>query len=345
MDSYNGFLQRSNLLNMIFFIFLGILVVSVLLDRKKFRNAIYLQFAIMSGLVALLFDLGGNSFFYVVQALLILAVLFLVVIVPLGLIINGFIIVKKEGFSLQNLLAVLFAIFILCGEAACLYVISGVNQSVYTKWIILALVLFAAMVIYVSMVFLAFMFYSFFVMIIPRRIHFDYVVVLGAGLLHGETVTKLLSQRIDKGIKVYKRSKGTCKLIMSGGQGPDEKISEAQAMKNYAVSNGIAEEDILLEDKSANTMENLANCQKIIQAKEGNHSVAVVTSQYHMLRAIVYAESLHFAITGIGAHTALYYWPAAMTREYAGLVKHYKKTYFFFFIAMEILLAWFVLCS
>lgn len=345
MDSYNGFIIRSNLLNIIFFLFLGILVISVLIDRKKFRNAIYLQFTIMSGLVALLFSLGGNSFYYVVQALLIMAVLFLVLIVPVGLIINGFIIVKKEGFSLQNLLAVLFAIFILCGEAACFYIISGVNQSSYTKWIILALVLFAAMVIYVSMVFLAFMFYSFFVMIIPRRIHFNYVVVLGAGLLHGDTVTKLLSQRIDKGIKVFKRSKGACKLIMSGGQGPDEKISEAQAMKNYAVSKGIANEDILLEEQSVNTMENLTNSQKIIFAREGKHSVAVVTSQYHMLRTIVYAEALHFQITGIGAHTALYYWPAAMTREYAGLVKHYKKTYLFFFIAMEILLTWVVLFS
>jgi Uncharacterized conserved protein len=58
---------------------------------------------------------------------------------------------------------------------------------------------------------------------------------------------------------------------MSGGKGSDEKLSEAQAMKNYALEQGIPEEDILLEDTSVNTMENLANSKKIIDARDGKH--------------------------------------------------------------------------
>jgi uncharacterized SAM-binding protein YcdF (DUF218 family) len=256
---------------------------------------------------------------------------FLLLIVPILLIFNGFIVVKREGLSLSNLLALFFAIFIISGEFASVLSLFNGNPA-KPLWVSSIELLFGITVFYVSMVFLAFMFYSIFVRWIPRKSHFDYVVVLGGGLIDGERVSKLLAQRIDKGIKVYRKTGNACKIIMSGGQGSDEKISEAQAMKNYALTQGVPEDDILLEDQSVNTMENLGNSQKIIQAREGKHDTAVVTSQYHVLRANVYAQVLHFPITGIGAHTALYYWPTAMTREYAGLVRHYWKTYLFFYL-------------
>ncbi|WP_161947224.1 YdcF family protein, partial [Streptococcus suis] len=71
----------------------------------------------------------------------------------------------------------------------------------------------------------------------------DYVVVLGAGLI-GNKVTPLLASRIDKGIAIYQKQPGS-KLIMSGGQGPDELIAEGQAMANYALEKGVPAEDIL----------------------------------------------------------------------------------------------------
>lgn len=324
-------LQQYNLLDFIALGSLILLLISVAIDRKKFRNAIFLQFTLIAAVICLVYHLRETGIVNYVYLLLLLIVFFLLIVVPILLIFNGFIIVKREGLSLSNLIALLFSILIICGEFASLFCIAGVGPNTSLTLICLAF-LFSAAVFFVSMVFLAFMFYSFFIRIIPGKIHYDYVVVLGCGLINGERVSKLLSQRIDKGIKVYQRSGGACKLIMSGGKGSDEKLSEAQAMKNYALEQGIPEEDILLEDASVNTMENLANSKKIIDARDGKHATAVVTSQYHMLRANVYAEHLHFPVTGIGAPTALYYWPAAITREYAGLVKHYWKTYLFFFL-------------
>ena len=70
-------------------------------------------------------------------------------------------------------------------------------------------------------------------------------------------VSKLLANRIDKAIKIYNKSKRKPVIIPSGGQGGDETISEAEAMKQYLLEHGIPEEHIILEDKSKNTMENL----------------------------------------------------------------------------------------
>ncbi|MGD6574786.1 YdcF family protein, partial [Xanthomonas citri pv. citri] len=82
-----------------------------------------------------------------------------------------------------------------------------------------------------------------------------YVVVVGAGMI-GDKVTPLLASRIDKGIAISQKQPGS-KLIMSGGQGPDELIAEGQAMANYALEQGIPAEDISIENQSTNTEENL----------------------------------------------------------------------------------------
>ena len=335
MEEFFGISQKLNIFSVIAIVSLILLIISTAIDRRRFRNAIYLQVFVLTGLVALLGLLYDNPFYPLVYFLIVVLASFLVFIVPFLLIINGFVVVKREGFSLSNIVALLFGILILVGEVAAAYSLSSAGP-LYTNYMLVGLLLFGMLVFYISMVFLAFMFYSFFIRLIPRRLKFDYVVVLGAGLINGERVTKLLSERIDKAIKVYKRSGGKCRLIMSGGQGADEKISEAQAMKNYALNQGVPEDAVLLEDKSINTMQNLVNSQKLIEEQPGHHTTAVVTSQYHVLRANVYAKALQFPMTGIGAHTAFYYWPAAMTREYAGLVKHYWKTYLIFYLLFAV---------
>ena len=339
-----GLLKYTNLIYLMILVSGGLFIVSVIIDRRRFRNAIYLQLFIITGIIGLQAALYDTPAYMIINVVMVLMITFLLLIVPFLLIINGFVVVKIEGFSLSNIVALLFGILIIGGEIGSLYSISGVGPT-DSKLHFCIILLFSILVFYLSMVFLAFMFYSFLIRIIPRRVTYNYVVVLGAGLIDGERVTKLLSERIDKAVKVYKRSKKVgCCLIMSGGQGPDEKISEAQAMKNYTLTLGVDEKDILLEDQSANTMENLANCKQIIESREGGNSTAVVTSQYHVLRADVYARSLDFPMTGIGAHTAFYYWPAAMTREYAGLMRHYWKTFLFFYLlfAVPVVLSLFV---
>ena len=181
------------------------------------------------------------------------------------------------------------------------------------------------------MAFLIFMIYSVFLMIIPRKKDFDFVIIHGAGLLDGSRVSKLLSDRIDKAIDVYRKDPTPPILIPSGGQGGDETISEAAAMKGYLLEKGIPEEKIIIEDQSATTFENLKNSKDIIDAAEGRKYTALVTSNYHVYRALRYCRKVGLKCVGIGSHVAFYYWPSALIREFIAV--HAEKKHFLYLAA------------
>ena len=186
-------------------------------------------------------------------------------------------------------------------------------------------------VIYGSMSFLIFMIYTLFLQIIPRKKDFDYVIIHGAGLLDGQRVSKLLRDRLDKAIEVYRKDPTPPKLIPSGGQGSDETISEAEAMKSYLLEQGIPENDIILEDASKTTYENLLNSKKIMDIIEGRKYTALVTSNYHVYRALRYCRKIGLVCTGIGSHVAFYYWPSALIREFIAI--HAEKKHAVLFLA------------
>uniref|UniRef100_UPI0023F86392 YdcF family protein n=1 Tax=Streptococcus orisratti TaxID=114652 RepID=UPI0023F86392 len=154
--------------------------------------------------------------------------------------------------------------------------------------------------------------------ILPPKL--DYVVVLGAGLI-GEQVTPLLASRIDRGIAIYRKNPGS-KLIMSGGQGPDEVISEAQAMANYALVKGVAADDIILENKSTNTKENIKFSRNLMT---NGSQFALVTNYYHVFRALLIARQLGIKCIGYGAKTKFYFSLNAFIREFVGYLVYTKK--------------------
>ena len=132
-------------------------------------------------------------------------------------------------------------------------------------------------------------------------------------------MSKLLRDRLDKAVEVYRSDPSPTVLIPSGGQGPDETISEAEAMERYLLSKGIPEKDIIREDRSTSTMENLRFSKEIIDSREGRKYTALVTSNYHVYRALRYCRKIGLKCTGIGSHVAFYYWPSALIREYIAI--------------------------
>lgn len=141
----------------------------------------------------------------------------------------------------------------------------------------------------------------------------DYIIVLGCGLLQGSEVSPLLAGRIQRAWKVYrrqvKRGQKPPVLVMSGGQGADEALPEAQAMKAYAVRLGVPEQDVLTESASKNTWENML----------------FSTTNYHVFRAGLYAKQAGLPAQGIGAKTKFYYWYNAVLREYLAVFVMHKK--------------------
>uniref|UniRef100_UPI0025F8263F YdcF family protein n=1 Tax=uncultured Clostridium sp. TaxID=59620 RepID=UPI0025F8263F len=84
----------------------------------------------------------------------------------------------------------------------------------------------------------------------------QYILVLGAGLKDGYNPSATLRYRLNAAIDCVETYGNTGIIVVSGGQGADEKISEAEAMKKYLIDYGVPENRILVEDKSRTTDEN-----------------------------------------------------------------------------------------
>ncbi len=108
-------------------------------------------------------------------------------------------------------------------------------------------------------------------------------IVYGAGL-KGEEPGVTLKKRLDKTIE-YMNELPMSVCIVSGGQGADEPMPEADVMRNYMVRNGIDEDRIFLEDKASNTIENIKNSYAIIEDKGLNkEGIVSVSNAFHIPR-------------------------------------------------------------
>jgi len=167
----------------------------------------------------------------------------------------------------------------------------------------------------------------------------DYIIVLGCWINDGK-VTPILARRIDKAIEFYRSQKKlhkAPKLVLSGGQNADEICSEAEAMKTYALEQGIPNEHIILESKSVSTYENMKFSKEIMDKDSGGKSYQCIyaTNNYHILRAGILARKAGLKINGIGAKTAFYYLPNAILREYiAYIFIHLKLNIIFVLVSL-----------
>jgi uncharacterized SAM-binding protein YcdF (DUF218 family) len=320
-------------------IFCGIFAFSMHKDRSRYRNTVLLIFAAWSFILFVLSFAG--EFANEIGLVIFLLFALLMLAFPTFLVINGVVMLKREGRALANLLAMLLGIVLLVGEIALfawtffLWIapqtgLKDIAENIGDTGSFILMFLWVSAA-YVTVVFGSFMFYCIFLQLLPHKRDFDYVIIHGAGLKKDGTVTKLLADRCDKAIEVYQKDETPPILIPSGGQGGDEVCSEAEAMEKYLISKGIPEDHILKEDRSTTTMENLRNSKELIESREGRHYTALVTSNYHVYRAMRYARKIRLSAVGIGAHVASYYWPSALIREFIAI--HREKKHMLLFIA------------
>ena len=133
----------------------------------------------------------------------------------------------------------------------------------------------------------------------------DYIVVLGAQV-RGTTPSWSMHDRLTAALD-YLNAWPESKAVVSGGQGPDEGCSEAEAMQTWLLARGVAPERILLEDQSETTRENLTYSFNVIRSWGGDpaEGVGIVTSEYHLYRAKLMAEALGAKPIGVAARTEL----------------------------------------
>lgn len=129
----------------------------------------------------------------------------------------------------------------------------------------------------------------------------EYIIVLGAGV-NGSVPSLTLRQRINAAYD-YLVAHPEAICIASGGQGPDEDISEAACMFRELTAMGIDESRIWMEDQSTSTMENLEFSLAVIEEKTGSRPIeaAIVSSEYHLFRAGLMAETFGLTAYGVPA--------------------------------------------
>ncbi|MBR6965461.1 MAG: YdcF family protein [Clostridia bacterium] len=177
----------------------------------------------------------------------------------------------------------------------------------------------------------------------------DFIVILGCWFRKDGTLPPLLRGRADRALAFWQDQKEAAgkeaRFIPSGGQGPDESMPEAEAIRRYLLSRNVPDRLIFPETASKNTLENMAFSRKIIQEINPEGKTVFATTNYHLFRSGVWASAAGLQAEGIGSRSKWWYWPNAYMRETIGLLqKRWKQEILLlillliFFIALTMLL-------
>ena len=285
--------------------------------------------------------LASHEILLGILAFLAISAMACVIAFPAALIVMFFIegikLIRHEGPKPANLLSILFAVllymyltvFPMLGNLGR----NTIGTTLYTIVSFAAIYLLSLMATYSLSA-------SLNLIHLKKKRNADYIIVLGAGII-GTKVTPLLAARIERGIELLQHNPDAL-LIMSGGQGAGEDIPESQAMAAYAVGKGVAPNRIILEQKSMSTEENLM-FSKEFMVKE-NARIVIVTTAYHVFRALLLARQQGIKCIGFGAKTKWYFTLNALLREFAGYLRlTWKKHAIVIGIAAGILSAYSIL--
>ncbi|MFI9488495.1 YdcF family protein [Promicromonospora sp. NPDC052451] len=148
----------------------------------------------------------------------------------------------------------------------------------------------------------------------------DAVVVLGTAL-KGEEVTPSLRSRLDVAVE-YSSANPEAVIVVAGGQGPGESITEALAMERYLLSHGVPGDRIIREDRSTSTYENFVLAKSLLDARfDTDYTTVFITSDYHVYRAGEIAQGAGVGGTHAHADTPWHQIPVDYVRELMAITK------------------------
>lgn len=266
-----------------------------------------------------------NIIHFISLAMVFAAILSIPVVIVFAVLlcISNLRLIQREGFRVVNLLGIVLSGIILLGIAGGFLLARVVHFGSSFIFAALVNVYFG---IYLFFVWTLFSTFILFFTLARRTPAYDKdcIVILGCAIRPDGTLYPLIRGRVDKAIafaKAQERETGKLAVfIPSGGQGPDEGKSEAEAMTDYLIMQGIPAERILPETKATNTQENLMFSREIVEAYQPDAKVLFATTNYHVLRSGILSRKNGWDPDGIGSRTRWYFWPNALIREFLGMV-------------------------
>jgi uncharacterized SAM-binding protein YcdF (DUF218 family) len=151
----------------------------------------------------------------------------------------------------------------------------------------------------------------------------EFIIILGARV-KGTTPSLSLQYRIDAAASYLNRNPQAI-AVASGGQGPGEEITEAEAIKQGLMDHGVEESRIIMEDKSTSTIENIKFSKQLIpkDLKKG----LLVSNDFHLFRAKMIAKDQDLDLDGLPAKTPTVAILKSYTREYLAISKYFLYKY------------------
>ena len=159
---------------------------------------------------------------------------------------------------------------------------------------------------------------------VPQTEGYDAIVVLGAQVKPDGTPSVQLQWRLDAAYGAWQERQ--CLIVTCGAQGSNEPDAEGRVMKAYLTGLGVPENQVLVDDTSFNTRQNLENAAALLQ-NSGVETVLIVTSDYHLPRAMALAEDQGLTATGLGSPTKPEYWIKNNAREAIAWLKYWAEKY------------------
>jgi len=295
---------------------LAVFAVRLAREPRRLGNAVWLGVALLlTALWLLRAALHLEWLTPVLLGLLAVVVVLVALVLPAALIANGVRMWRREGRSAGNLLSL--------GLGAGLVTLEALAFAPLGRWGSALVTVAAALACYFGFLFCSLLVYSVVYGRIGRRGGYDAIIVLGCGL-DGERVPPLLAGRLERAIRLHDRESTPPLLVVSGGCGPGESVSEAEAMHAYLRDRGVPDERIRREDQARTTEENLRFSAELLPSDV--RRVVAVTSSYHVFRTAVECRRLGLPFHATGSPTARYFLPSALLREFAALILHYRRT-------------------
>ncbi|MBR3017573.1 MAG: YdcF family protein [Clostridia bacterium] len=269
------------------------------------------------------FSSAGHEFMYLTAPFLFF--------ICLGLIISNLSLVRHEGLRPANLLAAVAAFLVIIGFAAAVAVDESFTSGSYEEYRLHALLTtgVSSCFVFMEAMLLGTMLCG--VIAAKREPDYDrdFVIIHGCKIGKDGKPLPLLRGRIDRALAFAKKQKEKAGkeviFIPSGGQGPDECISEGQCIADYLAAKGVPPERMLVEERSVSTQENMEFSKAIIDRKKRGANVAFSTTNYHVFRSGMLAKKAGLDAQGMGSKTKWYFWPNAFIREFAALLVTERK--------------------
>ena len=160
---------------------------------------------------------------------------------------------------------------------------------------------------------------------LPPQRESDVIIVLGAQVKADGTPSVALERRLTAALESYEEQPKT--IIVCGAQGANEPAPEGDVMRDWLLARGVSDAHVVAETASFNTRENLANAKRIMQER-GLREALVVTSDYHVPRALVLCRQAGIAATGKGSPSKPEYFIKNHFREGLSWLKLAAETLF-----------------